>query len=87
MKAVLLEHIGLLLISLALVMPTVLTVLHFISTHSASSQLKKSNDIVRNLDFTTHLNFKNQTNIYVDICVYIFSTECVVVNRIFKGLG
>ena len=58
-------------------------VLHITSTHLASSQLKKSNDIVRNLDFTTHLNFKNQTKLYVDICVYIFSTECVVVNRIF----
>ena len=40
---------------------TVLTVLHITLTHLASSRPKKSNDIVRNLDFTTHLNFKNQT--------------------------
>ena len=69
MSAVPLEPTELRLISLALVMPTVLalvmptvlTVLRITSTHLASSPPKKSNDIVRNLDFTTHLNYKNQT--------------------------
>ena len=40
---------------------SMVSVLHITLTHLASSQLKKSNDIVRNLDFTIHLNFKNQT--------------------------
>ena len=73
--AVLLEHIGLLWISMK--------VQHITSTHLASSRLKRSNNIVRNLDFTIHLNFKNQTKLYVGIYVYISFTECVIVNKIF----
>ena len=44
--------------------------------------IEEIKDIVRNLDFTIHLNFRNQTKLYVDICVYIFFTECVIVNKI-----
>ena len=40
---------------------------------------EKSSDIARSLDFTTHLNFRNQTKLYAVIYVYISSTECVIV--------
>ena len=83
MKAVLLEHIGLLLISLALVMPTVLALLmppvmsvqHITSTHSASSQLKKSNDIVRNLDFIHSFEFQKPDEVYMWTSVFIFPLQ------------
>ena len=42
----------------------------------------RSNNIAKNLDFTIHLNIKSQTKLYVDICVYIPFTECVIVNKI-----
>ena len=60
----------------------VLAVLSITSTRLVLSRSKKLNDIVRNLDFTIHLNFRNRTKLYVDICVYIFFTECVIVNKI-----
>ena len=67
---------------LTLLIPQMVSVLPITSTLLASSRSKKLNDIVWNLDFTIHLNFKNPTKLYVDICVYIFFTECVTVNKI-----
>ena len=75
MKAVLLERIGLQLISME--------VLYITSTHLALSRPERSNNVVRDLDFTIHLNFKNRTKLYVGICVCISTTECVIVNKIF----
>ena len=62
--------------------PQMVTVLPITSTLLASSQSRRLSDIVRNLDFTIQLIFRNQTKLYVDISVYIFFTECVIVNKI-----
>ena len=55
---------------------------HITSTHSVFLRLRKSKNYVRSLDSTIHLYFKNPTKSFVDICVYIFSIECVIVNKI-----